>query len=88
MSVEETKSLQYQSTNRESRCAEGETFDYYYIYGLLFVGAIMMHLPYEEDTTIPHVTRHDTVKTGLYAVVGLAIALTLLFGTVWLFVAG
>ncbi|MEL6405969.1 MAG: hypothetical protein AAFN11_17910 [Chloroflexota bacterium] len=43
---------------------------------------------YEEETTIPHATRHDTVKTGLYAFVGLAIALTLLIGTVWLLIAG
>jgi|GEM_PF-3993129 len=43
---------------------------------------------YDEETTIPHVTRHDGLKTGLYALVGLAIAAILLGGTIWLFVVG
>ena len=45
-------------------------------------------MQYDEDTTIPHATRYDSVKTGVYAFVGLAIALTLLIGTGWLLLAG
>ena len=47
-----------------------------------------MNTLYEEETTIPHATRHDGIKTGLYALVGVIIALSLIVGTIWLFVAG
>ncbi|MEM9953477.1 MAG: hypothetical protein AAF846_17855 [Chloroflexota bacterium] len=47
-----------------------------------------MNTLYEEETTIPHVTRHDGLKVGLYATVGITIAFLLIAGTIWLFVAG
>ncbi len=49
-----------------------------------------MHTIYDDDSnlTIPHVTRHDNIKVGLYALVGLGITIALIAGTVWLFVAG
>jgi hypothetical protein len=42
---------------------------------------------HDDETTIPHVTRHDGTKTALYVVIGLTIAGLLLVGTVWLFLA-
>jgi len=47
-----------------------------------------MSVNYDEEHTIPHVTRDDALKTGLYAFVGLSIAGLLLIGTIWLFTIG
>ena len=41
-------------------------------------------MKYDEETTIPHVTRHDGTKTAIYVGVGLAVASLLLIGTLWL----
>lgn len=38
--------------------------------------------------TVLHVTRHDGIKTVLYILVSLGIAITLIGATVWLFIAG
>ncbi|MGB7338990.1 MAG: hypothetical protein WBC91_08875 [Phototrophicaceae bacterium] len=48
---------------------------------------MMNNTVFEEETTIPHVTRHDSIKTGFYALIGLSIAGCLIAGTIWLFVA-
>jgi len=42
----------------------------------------------EEDLTVPHVTRNDSVKAALYAFFGLMIAISLIAVTVWMFTAG
>lgn len=48
----------------------------------------MMDAHVDKEVTIPHVTRNDGIKTGLYALVGLGLATIFIAGTIWLFVAG
>lgn len=48
----------------------------------------MMDAHFDKEPTIPHVTRNDGIKTGLYALVGLALAASFIAGTIWLFIAG
>lgn len=42
----------------------------------------------DKEQTIPHATRYDGLKTSIYVVTGIVIAISLLAGTVWLFIAG
>ena len=42
----------------------------------------------DQEQTIPHATRHDSLKTGIYTLIGALIAITLLIGTILLFVVG
>jgi hypothetical protein len=39
---------------------------------------------HDDETTIPHVTRHDGTKTAIFVGIGLAVASLLLIGTLWL----
>jgi hypothetical protein len=41
----------------------------------------------DDETTIPHVTRHDGTKTAIFVIIGLIVASLLLLGTLWLFLA-
>ena len=47
-----------------------------------------MNRQVDKEQTIPHATRHDSLKTGIYTFVGFFLALILLAGTVLLFVVG
>jgi hypothetical protein len=42
----------------------------------------------DEETTIPHVTRHDGTKTAIFVGIGVVVASLLLIGTLWLLLAG
>lgn len=42
----------------------------------------------DDEMTVPHVTRKDSIKVAVYTFLGLSIALGLLAGTIWLFTAG
>lgn len=48
----------------------------------------MMNAQVDTEPTIPHATRHDSLKTGIYTLIGFLLALILIIGTVVLFVVG
>ena len=57
-----------------------------FVINVIFAGDCEMNFDYQEDSTIPHVTRNDGIKTTLYAVVGISIAIFLIVGTILLFI--
>lgn len=48
----------------------------------------MMNTQTSKEQTIPHATRHDELKTGVYTCIGFLLAIILIAGTILLFVVG
>lgn len=82
--VQVAKGLQYQSTNLSNRQNSSIKLIESWENGEKLREHIMKP---EEESTIPHVTRHDGTKTVIYVVIGLTIAAVLIIGTIWLLLA-